>query len=205
MTFGPDPVETLAMFRDLLAGPFASDVSEPRRVGLGRRFSASAVALLVATASWFLPGLASAQRSAEHTSTKRAPKVAASSPRDHAEVTFTGYHSLPGGRGVVFVELSEPVPVEVSRTGQVIQYKLVGATVPLRNNRNPLLLRDFRSSALSAVLVTDKPASRRHAAKSSPPPSVRLVVTLRDNVAPSYRMVSRGKGAALEVELPAPK
>lgn len=166
------------MFRDLLVRP-----------------------LLVAAACWLLPALAVAQRSADRSATRRAPKVAAS---NQPEVTFTGYQSLPGGRGVVFVELSEQVPVEVSRSGQVIQYRLVGATVPLKNNRNPLLLRDFDSSALSAVLVADKPVTRRHAAKSSPP-SVRLVVTLRGNVAPSYRMVSRGKGAALEVELPAPK
>jgi hypothetical protein len=108
-----------------------------------------------------------------------------------AEVTFCGFQSLPGGRGLVFVELNELVPVEVSRAGQVIQYKLSGTRVPLRNNKNPLLLGDFGSSALKAVLVSDKS-------------SVRLVITLRDNVTPTHRMVSRGKGAALEVELPAP-
>ena len=69
-----------------------------------------------------------------------------------------GYQSLPGARGRIFVELSELVAVEVSRSGRVIEYKLVGARVPLRNNRNPLLLGDFRSSALSAVLVPDKQA-----------------------------------------------
>jgi len=132
-----------------------------------------------------------------------AAKVDASKLRDRAEVTFTGYQSLAGGRGVVFVELSDQVAVEVSRSGQIIQYRLVGATVPLKNNRNPLLLRDFDSSALSAVLVVDKPVKGKRAAKSPRTPSVRLVVTLRGSVAPSYRMVPRGKGAALEVELPA--
>jgi hypothetical protein len=86
---------------------------------------------------------------------------------------------------------TDAVAVEVSRAGQVIEYKLVGASVPLKNNKNPLLLRDFSSSAMSAVLVPDKK-------------SVRLVVTLRGAVSPSHRMVARGKGAVLEVELPAP-
>jgi hypothetical protein len=87
------------------------------------------------------------------------------------------------------------VAVEVTRNGQVIEYKLVGASVPLRNNKNPLLLRDFNSSAMTAQLV---PAN--HGGKHA----VRLVITLRGKVSPSHRMVARGRGAALEVELPAP-
>jgi hypothetical protein len=118
-------------------------------------------------------------------------KVDSSRVKDKTEITFSGYQSLPGGRGIVFVEMTDPVAVEVSRSGQVIEYKLIGAKVPLKNNRNPLLLRDFSSSAMTAVLVPDKKA-------------VRLVITLRGAVSPSHRMVTRGKGAALEVELPAP-
>jgi len=121
--------------------------------------------------------------------------------KDPAEVTFCGYQSLPGNRGVVFVELSDLVAVEVTRSGQVIEYKLVGASVPLKNNRNPLLLGSFNSSALSAVLVPEKRAKGR-AAKT--PASVRLVITLRGQASPTYRMLARGKGAALEVELPPP-
>jgi hypothetical protein len=124
--------------------------------------------------------------------------------KDSAEVTFTGYQSLPGARGIVFVELTDAVAVEVTRHGPVIEYRLIGAKVPLKNNRNPLLLRDFDSSALSAVLVVDKP-SRDRKKRARPQPSVRLVLTLRGAASPSFRMVSRGKGAALEVELgPAP-
>ena len=118
-------------------------------------------------------------------------KLAAGDVKDRAEITFSGYQSLPNGRGILFVEMTEPVAVEVKRAGQVIEYKLVGARVPLRNNKNPLLLRDFSSSAMSAVLVPDKK-------------SVRLVVTLRANVNPTHRMVQRGKAAVLEIELPAP-
>jgi hypothetical protein len=131
-------------------------------------------------------------------------QVGGAAVKDQAEVTFTGYRSLPGGRGMVFVELTDAVAVEVSRNGQVIEYRLVGAKVPLRNNRNPLLLRDFKSNALSAVLVVDKP-SRDRKKRAHPQPSVRLVLTLRGAASPSFRMVPRGKGAALEVELePAP-
>lgn len=120
-----------------------------------------------------------------------AAKVDATKLKDKAEITFSGYQSLPGGRGIVFVEMTDAVAVEVSRSGQVIEYKLIGATVPLKNNKNPLLLRDFSSSAMTAVLVPEKKA-------------VKLVITLRGAVSPSYRMVPRGKGAALEVELPPP-
>ena len=133
-----------------------------------------------------------------------AAKVGGVDIKDNAEITFTGYQSLPGARGIVFVELTDAVAVEVSRSGQVIEYRLVGAKVPLKNNRNPLLLRDFNSSALSAVLVVDSPRKNRKK-HGHVPPSVRLVVTLRGAASPSFRMVRRGKGAALEVELgPAP-
>jgi hypothetical protein len=111
-----------------------------------------------------------------------------------AQIIFSGYQSLPNGGGILFVEMTEPVAVEVKRAGQVIEYRLVGASVPLKNNRNPLLLRDFSSSITSAVLVPEK---GKHA--------VKLVVTLRSAISPPHRMVQRGKGAALEIELPPPK
>jgi hypothetical protein len=124
--------------------------------------------------------------------------------KDNAEITFTGYQSLPGARGIVFVELTDAVAVEVSRSGQVIEYRLVGAKVPLKNNRNPLLLRDFKSSAVSAVLIVDSPRKNRKK-HGHAQPSVRLVLTVRGAASPSFRMVPRGKGAVLEVELgPAP-
>ena len=137
-------------------------------------------------------------KSSDPKTTGCAAKVGGVAVKDHAEVTFTGFQSLPGDRGLVFVELSDAVAVEVSRSGQIIEYRLVGAKVPLKNNKNPLLLRDFKSSALSAVLVADKPGRNR---KKHQAASVRLVITLRGTDSPTFRMVSRGKGAALEVEL----
>ncbi len=118
---------------------------------------------------------------------------------DVAEVTFLGYQALSGGRGLLFVDLSRAVEVEVNRSGAVIEYRLLGASVPRRNNKNPLLLQNFASSALTAVLIPEKVKGKAHA-----PPSVRFVVTLRGKVQPQHRVVGYGKGARLEIELPAP-
>lgn len=128
--------------------------------------------------------------------TAHAAKPAAAAD---AEVTFLGYQALPGGRGLLFVDLSRSVEVEVNRAGPVIEYKLLGASVPRRNNKNPLLLRDFASSAMAAVLVPDRAGAKGHG-----PHSVRFVVTLRGKVEPQHRVVAHGKGARLEIELPAP-
>jgi hypothetical protein len=129
-----------------------------------------------------------------------AAKGKAQAAKAGAEITFTGYQSLPGHRGVVFVELTEVVEVEVTRVGQVVEYRFVGASVPLRNNKNPLLLRDFDSSAVSAVLRTEP---RKKGRDKYQPRSTRLVITLRGAASPTYRMLQRGKGAVFEVQLPA--
>ena len=126
-------------------------------------------------------------------------KAAAAQAADGAEITFLGYRAFSGGRGVLFVELSRKVTVEMSRSGSVVEYTLVGANVPLKNNKNPLLLRDFASSALTAVLV---PSKRGKAKRKTDERSVRLVVTLRGDVTPTHRMVPHGSGATLEIDLP---
>jgi hypothetical protein len=128
--------------------------------------------------------------SASATDGSAADQLRAGTADTGPEITFMGYRSLPGGRGTLFVELSDTAVVEVSKSGHTVEYKLIGARVPLRNNRHPLLLRDFESSALVAVLVPGKKA-------------VSLVITLRGAVPLSHRMQSRGKGAVLEVDLPA--
>lgn len=129
----------------------------------------------------------------------QAAKPTTAAAASGAEVTFVGYRALSDGRGLLFVDLSRSVEVEVKRAGPVIEYRLVGASVPRRNNKNPLLLRDFASSAIAAVLVADKRKGRDHAVRS-----VRFVVTLRDKVEPQHRVVGHGSGARLEIELPAP-
>lgn len=153
----------------------------------GSTFIGSTLAVVAAAACLISASAAAGQHSGDPAT---ADTLRTGREPDKTEITFLGYRSLPGGRGVVFVQLSKPVAVEVSRAGQVVEYKLVGASVPLKNNKNPLLLRDFNSSALSAVLVPDKKA-------------VRLVLTLRDAVSPVHRMVASGQGALLEIDLPA--
>jgi hypothetical protein len=155
----------------------------------GKTSIGTRLAVVAAVACSFFPSAAAGQHGSEP-APNRATTLDSRKAADKSEITFVGYQSLQGGRGLVFVELSKAVAVEVSRAGQVIEYELVGASVPLKNNKNPLLLRDFSSSALSAVLVADKKA-------------VKLVLTLRSAVSPAHRMVTRGKGAALEIELPA--
>lgn len=115
-----------------------------------------------------------------------------------SEITFSGYRSLPNGGGILFVEMTASVSVEVKRAGQVIEYRMVGARVPLKNNRHPLLMRDFSATVVSSVLVPEK-------ARRGGKPAVKLIVTLRSPVEPAHRMVPRGKGAALEIEFPPPK
>ena len=129
----------------------------------------------------------------------RALELAGRESEGGSEIIFSGYQSRANGGGLLFVEMTERVAVEVKRAGLVIEYRMVGARVPLKNNKNPLLLRDFGSSALTAVLVPEKARGRDKTQ------AVRLVLTLRTDVSPAHRMVERGRGAALEIELPPAK
>ncbi|HEY4159873.1 MAG TPA: AMIN domain-containing protein [Polyangiaceae bacterium] len=110
---------------------------------------------------------------------------------DRAQATFSGFRSLPNGGAVVFVELSSPVSVSLERKTNTLTYTLANTTVPVRNNRNPLLTQDFASVVESARLVSDKKATR-------------LVIRLNTAVEPQQRMVARGSHATLEIEFPPP-
>ncbi len=201
MTWGPDPVETRAMPRErwlrLSAGlltavifgtPAAARADGPDVDGDGVPDTIDACPKE--------PGI----KSSDPRTSGCAAKVGGVTVKDEAEITLTGYQPLPGNRGIVFVELTNAVAVEVSRVGQVIEYRLVGASVPFKNNRNPLLLRDFNISALSATLVADPHGKNRRKTKTAA--AVRLVISMRGAASPTYRMVQRGTGAVLEVELP---
>jgi hypothetical protein len=110
------------------------------------------------------------------------------------EITFSGFISRNDGSSTVYVELTGQVPVEVSQGDRSVTYTLRGAKVVLKNNKNPLLTRDFTTAVTSARLVPDKKAK-----------STRLVVELREPVTPTHKMVSRGRGFVLEVDFPPPK
>lgn len=154
----------------------------------------SLVAATLAMASLLEPGLAWSQQS--HKSSATAAHAA-----DAAEITFTGYRSVATGGGVLFVEMTKSVEVEVEHKGRRVEYRLVGARVPLRNNRNPLVLREFDANATSARLVNEK-VKRGKRAKHAPE-VVRLVIDLRSDAVPPHRLVQRGQGYALEIVLPA--
>jgi hypothetical protein len=156
----------------------------------------SVVAAALAMASLLEPGLAWSQQS--HKSS-----AAAAQDADAAEITFTGYRSLATGGGVLFVEMTKSVEVEVEHKGRRVEYRLVGAHVPLRNNRNPLLMGEFDANATSARLVNEKVKGDKRGKRAKHTPQVvRLVVDLRSDAVPPHRLVQRGQGYALEIVLP---
>ncbi|HEY0468056.1 MAG TPA: transporter [Polyangiaceae bacterium] len=109
-----------------------------------------------------------------------------------ASVSFAGFRTLSDGRSVVYIELTGPVAVEVTKSQGTITYRLLDTQVPIKNNQNPLLTSDFPSSIVSAKLAFDKKTK-----------SASLVLKLRDEFEPKLRQVKRSGGAALEIELPA--
>lgn len=109
-----------------------------------------------------------------------------------ASVTFAGFRGMPDGRSVVYIELTGPIAFEVRKSHGTITYTLVDTQVPIRNNQNPLITNDFPSSVMSAVLSSDKKSKDAY-----------LILKLRDDFDPKQRLVKRGNGAALEIELPA--
>ncbi len=114
-------------------------------------------------------------------------------PPGPAEVTFSGFRELAGGRALVEIELTGPVAVKVKKEHDKVVFELVDTKVPQKNNQNPLLTSEFPSSIYSAVLSADK---KSH--------SARLVLKLRSDFEPTHRLVKRGAGSALQIELPAP-
>jgi hypothetical protein len=114
-------------------------------------------------------------------------------PPGHAEVTFAGFRELPNGRAQVEIELTGPIAVRVKKDHERVVFELVDTKVPERNNQNPLLTNEFPSSITSAVLSADK---KSHSAL--------LVMKLRTDFQPTHRLLKRGAGSALQIQLPAP-
>jgi OOP family OmpA-OmpF porin len=107
------------------------------------------------------------------------------------EATFAGFRPNENGSSTVFVQLTDAVKVEVVEKNGEFAYVMKGATVSLKNNRNPLVASEFDANVARAQLLPEKGA-------------VRLVVRLKAAVKPTYRMVRAGKGASLEVSIPPP-
>jgi hypothetical protein len=106
--------------------------------------------------------------------------------------TFPGYHSLPDGRSQIYVEITQTVPVAESTAPGSITYRLKGARVTVRNNKNALITTHFTATPVArARLVPDGN-------------DLNLIIELRAKVTAIYRVVSSEAGTArLEVEFPA--
>lgn len=139
-------------------------------------------------------GLAASPAAADLPLDATPAKSPAAKGGKEARVTFAGFVSHDDGSSTIFVEITDSVAVEFSQKERTATYTLRGAMVPLRNNRRPLLTREFDSAVMSARLVSDKKAK-----------TTRLIVELREAVTPTHKMVARGQGFALEVNVPAPK
>jgi hypothetical protein len=138
----------------------------------------------------------------------KAARAADAEAAGLANVTFTGFRMLADGRSLVYVELTSKVAVSVEkRGGNVFVYRLDGAQVALKNNKNPLITSGFASLLDSARWVVPsskgkkKPGRKSAAADASP--HVDLVLTLRDAATPTHVMRDGKAGAILEITLPA--
>jgi hypothetical protein len=122
-------------------------------------------------------------------------RAAALAPRTTGPVaTFPGYHALPDGRTQVYVEITSSVPVAESVAPGTITYRLKGARVTVRNNKNALITTHFPATPVARARLV--PADN----------DLNLIIELRANVTATYRMVSSEAGTArLEVEFPAGK
>jgi hypothetical protein len=160
-----------------------------------------------------------------------APKIAAHEARDPGSatalaahkaedaegtaITSTGFHVLEDGTSRLTVQLKGSVPVEAHVTGAKAEYVLVGASIPSRNNRNPLITKEFVSLVTSVRLVPEyadegTPApSKKHKHKHKhhgKPTGVRLVVDMREDAQPQHRLVTNTDGTAvLTIDFPKPK
>ena len=137
-----------------------------------------------------------------------APKQRAEAQADDAglaNVTFTGFRLLDDCRSLVYVELTSKVTVNVEKRNNVVVYRLDGARVGLRNNKNPLITSRFASILDSARWVVNdgsKKKKKKGAAAAETSPHVELVLTLREAATPTHVLREGKAGAVLEITLP---
>lgn len=105
---------------------------------------------------------------------------------------FPGFRMLPDGRSLVWVTVNKKVPVEAHSAAGRVTYLLSGAQVSIRNNTNALVTTYFDTPLSRARLVPGKQGTQ-------------LVLSLREKVQPSYKVVAGPRGSmVLQVTLPAP-
>ncbi|MGC4086314.1 MAG: hypothetical protein QM756_00170 [Polyangiaceae bacterium] len=156
--------------------------------------------LLIGAASLIAPGLAARPLAAPK------PRVRSKSSEESnlPNVTFTGFRRLANGGALVYVELTARVPVSVVQQAGGVIYRLEGARVALKNNKNPLLAGAFATNLLSARLVVPKsPRPKRGKPAEHATPRVDVVLNLRGGATPTHVMTDRPGGAVLEITIPA--
>ncbi|HEX3775005.1 MAG TPA: thrombospondin type 3 repeat-containing protein [Polyangiaceae bacterium] len=114
---------------------------------------------------------------------------ASAKPGAAAEMTFAGFRSFDDGTSLVFVELSAPATVNVTKQRGSVIYTLENTKVPLRNNRNPLITVDFSSLVKRATIKQHKKA-------------VELTLELKADLELQSQTVQRGGATVLEIRLP---
>lgn len=117
----------------------------------------------------------------------KKPAAVAAKPKGPV-ATFVGFRELDPKSVLVFVELTEQVDVEPVVKGRVLEYRMKGTQVTLRNNRNPLLASSFDSVVESAQLVPDGK-------------SIKLVIKLRRDADARALVERHTDGATLRIEL----
>jgi hypothetical protein len=174
----------------------------PRRpsevpAGAGRPRRARLIAL--ATSAVLLAPAAAAR------SPSASKRTASAAEREAGpNVTYTGFRRLSDGRALLYVELTAKVPVSVVQQPGGVTYRLEGAHVALKNNKNPLLTGEFATNLLSARLVVPKAPRKKTRGKSEPEARyVDVVLKLRSGVTPTYAISDRPGGAVLEITIPA--
>src|SRR5579859_2833280 len=113
-------------------------------------------------------------------------------PRPGAPVaTFPGFRLLPGGGSRIYVELTKNVTVDEGKANGALVFKLRGAQVLSRNNKNALITTHFATPVARARLV---PAGL----------DLDLVIDLRKAVEPTHQVVAADNGSVrLEIDFPA--
>jgi hypothetical protein len=116
-------------------------------------------------------------------------KAAAAKPSGPI-ATLPGFEMLGDGSSRVFVQLTQPVPVEERKAKGSLTYVLKGAHVTVHNNTNPLVTVHFNTPVREARL---RPAGA----------DLLLVIDLRAQTTPSWKITPAKDGAAiLQIDFP---
>lgn len=122
------------------------------------------------------------------TPTPQKPAVVQPTPKGPPTATWVGFRELGPSSALIYVNLTEAVPVSSEVKGNTLIYTMTGTRVHVRNNRNPLLAGYFGNVVKSARLV---PRGK----------DVQLVIELSGKATPNTRVVRETQGATLRVEL----